>query len=119
MSPLVMKRPEPAGTLPTPTFPGSRAFGSGSAVPPAQREDCLPPALKRALVTVIAVFGLVAGTAGAAAATTSYVGGGTWWHGVTSVIVYSNYHHPNRCHGSTAVGETTASAMAGAGRISR
>ena len=79
----------------------------------------MPPALKRALVTVIAVFGLVAGTAGAAAATTSYVGGGTWWHGVTSVIVYSNYHHPNRCHGSTSVGETTASAMAGAGRISR
>lgn len=79
----------------------------------------MSPALKRALVTVIAVVGLVVGTAGAAAAATSYVGGGTWWHGLTPLTVYSDYHHSTRCHGSTAVGNATVSASAMPGHTSR
>lgn len=79
----------------------------------------MTPALKRAIVTVVAVVGLVIGTAGAAAAATSYVGGGTWWHGLTPLTVYSDYHHPTRCHGSTAVGNATVSDSAPSGEISR
>lgn len=68
---------------------------------------------------ITAVAGLVIGAAGAASAATSYVGGGTWWHGLTPATVYSDYHHPTRCHGSTAVGNATVRASAPAGRVSR
>lgn len=38
-------------------------------------------------------------------ATTVPVGGGTWSYGVGSGEVWSDYLHPNVCHGSTAVGQ--------------
>ena len=28
------------------------------------------------------------------------VAGGTWSYGTNSKVVYSNFHHPSRCHGS-------------------
>lgn len=30
------------------------------------------------------------------------VTGGTWSYGTNSKVVYSNFHHPSRCHGSSA-----------------
>lgn len=30
------------------------------------------------------------------------VAGGTWSYGTNSKVVYSNFHHPSRCHGSSA-----------------
>ncbi|WP_428978714.1 lactococcin 972 family bacteriocin [Actinomyces oris] len=29
------------------------------------------------------------------------VAGGTWSYGANSKVVYSNFHHPSRCHGSS------------------
>ncbi|WP_431888337.1 lactococcin 972 family bacteriocin [Nocardiopsis alba] len=57
-------------------------------------------------ITALLVVGALSGTMGAALAATS-IGGGTWHHGVTETSVYSNYHHPYNCHGSTAVGTYT------------
>lgn len=53
-----------------------------------------------ALVTIVCLF---AG-ANAADAARSYPEGGTWDSGrnLWTGKVYSNYHHPNRVHGSTA-----------------
>lgn len=31
---------------------------------------------------------------------TTKVAGGTWSYGTNSKVVYSNFHHPSRCHGS-------------------
>ena len=33
---------------------------------------------------------------------TTKVAGGTWNYGTNSKVVYSNFHHPSRCHGSSA-----------------
>ena len=33
---------------------------------------------------------------------TTKVAGGTWSYGTNSKVVYSNFHHPSRCHGSSA-----------------
>ncbi|OLO46930.1 hypothetical protein BKH31_05765 [Actinomyces oris] len=30
------------------------------------------------------------------------VAGGAWSYGTNSKVVYSNFHHPSRCHGSSA-----------------
>ncbi|WP_373322857.1 lactococcin 972 family bacteriocin [Actinomyces oris] len=30
------------------------------------------------------------------------IAGGTWSYGTNSKVVYSNFHHPSRCHGSSA-----------------
>ena len=30
------------------------------------------------------------------------VAGGTWSYGTNPKVVYSNFHHPSRCHGSSA-----------------
>ena len=59
-----------------------------------------------AIVATLALSASVA-TAGAAYATTSYPDGGTWVYETNVVVtqgsVYSNYHHPSRVHGSTAM----------------
>lgn len=68
--------------------------------------------LKRAAATLVIAAGLTAGTASVATAAISYVGGGTWYHGLTSGRVYSDYFHATRCHGSTAVGTYTVTSAA-------
>ncbi|MEE2038828.1 lactococcin 972 family bacteriocin [Nocardiopsis sp. CT-R113] len=68
--------------------------------------------LKRAAATLAITAGLTAGTAGAAGAAISYVGGGTWYHGLTTGRVYSDYFHATLCHGSTAVGTYTVTSAA-------
>lgn len=56
-------------------------------------------------VAAIALAGSVlVGGAAAAHATIEYVGGGTWDHGVNSSIVWSDYYHGSRCHGSSVQG---------------
>ncbi|MEU1898521.1 lactococcin 972 family bacteriocin [Nocardiopsis dassonvillei] len=72
----------------------------------------MPHTLRRAAATLAIAAGLTAGTAGVAAAAVSYVGGGTWYHGLTSSVVYSDYFHGSRCHGSTAVGRYTVTSAA-------
>ncbi|PWV48604.1 MULTISPECIES: lactococcin 972 family bacteriocin [Nocardiopsis] len=62
--------------------------------------------VNQGIVVALVVVGVTAGAAGAALAGTR-VGGGTWHHGVTISSVYSNYHHAQNCHGSTAVGTYT------------
>ena len=49
----------------------------------------------------------------------TYPSGGTWSHGTGGGRVWSNYHHPNRCHGSSVQGEWYEEDYAGAGRWSR
>ncbi|RZB18740.1 hypothetical protein StrepF001_13335 [Streptomyces sp. F001] len=38
-------------------------------------------------------------------ATVVSAGGGTWDYGAGTAIVWSDYYHGTKCHGSTAVGE--------------
>ena len=40
--------------------------------------------------------------AGITGSHTVKVAGGTWSYGTNSKVVYSNFHHPSRCHGSSA-----------------
>lgn len=44
------------------------------------------------------------GVAGPALAEVSYPSGGTWSHGTGDGEVWSDYYHPNRCHGSSVQG---------------
>jgi lactococcin 972 family bacteriocin len=60
----------------------------------------------RGIAIALLAAGVTAVTVGAALAGTN-IGGGTWYHGLTSSSVYSNYHHSHNCHGSTAVGTYT------------
>lgn len=73
----------------------------------------------RRMATAAVVSALLAiGGAGAAHAATTYPAGGVWTHGANP-IVYSNYYHPSRWHGSTAVGRYTyRSALVAPGRWS-
>ncbi|GAA1440475.1 lactococcin 972 family bacteriocin [Nocardiopsis tropica] len=72
----------------------------------------MPHPLKRAAASLVLAAGLTAATAGVADAAISYVGGGTWYHGLTTGRVYSNYFHATLCHGSTAVGTYTVTSAA-------
>ncbi|MFE5767234.1 lactococcin 972 family bacteriocin [Streptomyces sp. NPDC056485] len=52
---------------------------------------------------------IVLGLATPAMAGSSKVSGGTWYFGTNSSdFVYSNYYHPDRCHGSSAKGKYLA-----------
>ncbi|MFE3457530.1 lactococcin 972 family bacteriocin [Nocardiopsis aegyptia] len=63
---------------------------------------------KRTVAILLMGASIALGAAGVAAAReVTYVGGGTWYHGLTSARVYSNYFHSTRCHGSTAEGTYT------------
>ncbi|MBD3005161.1 MULTISPECIES: lactococcin 972 family bacteriocin [unclassified Streptomyces] len=56
----------------------------------------------------VAVGGLILVTATPALATITYPPeGGTWDHGISPGIVWSNYQHDSKCHGSTSVGAYT------------
>ena len=52
--------------------------------------------------TAAAVAALVLLPVGVAAAETVQAGGGLWSYGVTTDVVYSNYHHPSLYHTATA-----------------
>jgi hypothetical protein len=76
-------------------------------------------ALVTAVTTVVIAAVVILGTAAPALAQTSRVGGGVWERSLTGVpgqgFVRSNYHHPNHCHGATAVGTHTERVNAPAG----
>ncbi len=78
---------------------------------------------KRVWVAVAVAAAVALGTAGTAAAQSSSVGGGVWERSLTGVpgqgFVRSNYHHPNNCHGATAVGTHTERVNAPAGTWAR
>jgi len=39
--------------------------------------------------------------------TSANAGGGSWGWGISGNTVFSDYNHPSRCHGSTAIGKNT------------
>lgn len=75
--------------------------------------------LLTAITPVVIAAAAILGTAAPAPAQTSHVGGGVWERSLTGVpgqgFVRSNYHHPDRCHGATAVGTHTERVNAPAG----
>lgn len=52
-------------------------------------------------VTAVAIGGAVVTSVAAA----DNVSGGTWWHGVGSTYVYSNFYHGSRAHSSSVRGK--------------
>lgn len=76
--------------------------------------------VKRITATALMGACIAVGAAGVAAA--EDVGGGEWVHGVSGVpyvgVVWSDYFHEMKCHGSTAVGTTTVRDSAGLGEWS-
>ncbi|MFJ3976471.1 lactococcin 972 family bacteriocin [Streptomyces sp. NPDC090021] len=65
--------------------------------------------VSRMLKGAVAAGALVVAVAAPALAGESDVSGGKWYFGVTSSdFVYSNYYHPDRCHGSSAKGKYLA-----------
>ncbi|MFF8695942.1 lactococcin 972 family bacteriocin [Streptomyces sp. NPDC015144] len=48
---------------------------------------------------------LVVAAATPALATVVSIGGGTWDYGAGTAIVWSDYYHGSKCHGSTSVGK--------------
>ncbi|MFJ9546073.1 lactococcin 972 family bacteriocin [Streptomyces erythrochromogenes] len=57
----------------------------------------------------VVAAGFVLAASVPAVAATSQVSGGTWMYGTNSSdMVYSNYYHPTRCHGSSAQGKYLA-----------
>lgn len=71
--------------------------------------------IKRSLKAATIAGALIVAAATPAMAVVEYVGGGTWDHGAGTAIVWSDYYHSSKCHTSTAVGEYTDKAQAGAG----
>lgn len=71
------------------------------------------------LTTAALTVASIAGGAGAANATTEYPQGGTWQYGVhepsSTILVYSNYHHPSKKHRSTACNKNSCSRSADKG----
>lgn len=63
--------------------------------------------IRNGLKVAIAAGAIVSAIAGPALADQISIGGGTWNYGAGSQVVWSNYHHPSVCHGSTAVGQYT------------
>ncbi|MFG2562751.1 lactococcin 972 family bacteriocin [Streptomyces sp. NPDC048496] len=62
--------------------------------------------IKNGLKVGIAAGALVVAAATPALATITYPAeGGTWDHGAGTAIVWSDYYHGSKCHGSTAVGK--------------
>ncbi|MEU4731520.1 lactococcin 972 family bacteriocin [Streptomyces sp. NPDC023588] len=63
--------------------------------------------IKRGMKTALAAGVLVAAVATPAMA--DNVSGGIWNYGVSDGKVYSNYYHPDKCHGSSVQGAYYAS----------
>ncbi|OAH14880.1 lactococcin 972 family bacteriocin [Streptomyces jeddahensis] len=61
--------------------------------------------ITRSLKLAAAAGVLVVAGATPALATVVSVGGGTWDYGAGTAIVWSDYYHKDKCHGSTSVGE--------------
>lgn len=71
--------------------------------------------IRKPVAAALVAGAFLVGGGAAAHATISYVGGGTWDHGVNSSIVWSDYYHGSKCHGSTSVGSYTERDNAPAG----
>lgn len=56
------------------------------------------------VVSTLAAVVLAVGIAGPALATVRQVDGGTWDYGTGNGIVWSNYYHAKKCHGSSVTG---------------
>ncbi|MFD7405177.1 lactococcin 972 family bacteriocin [Streptomyces sp. NPDC059866] len=61
--------------------------------------------IKRGIKLAAVTGALVVAGAAPAMATVVSAGGGTWDYGAGTAIVWSDYYHGTKCHGSTAVGE--------------
>ncbi|MFJ2177289.1 lactococcin 972 family bacteriocin [Streptomyces sp. NPDC101062] len=61
--------------------------------------------LKRVVKTAAVSGALVVAAATPALATVVNVGGGKWDYGAGTAIVWSDYYHGSKCHGSTSVGQ--------------
>ncbi len=59
--------------------------------------------LGKVVASTVATIGLTASFAGVAMAAVVNVDGGSWDYGSNTINVWSNYTHPSRRHGSTAV----------------
>lgn len=70
---------------------------------------------KRNLKVLVAAGALVIAGATPAMATVVNVGGGTWDYGAGTAVVWSDYYHGSKCHGSTSVGKTIDSDEAAKG----
>ncbi|GAA3852586.1 lactococcin 972 family bacteriocin [Streptomyces sp. NPDC003631] len=72
--------------------------------------------IKSGLKASLAAGALVIAAATPALATITYPAeGGTWDHGAGTAIVWSDYYHGSKCHGSTAVGKYIDSDEAASG----
>lgn len=74
--------------------------------------------LKRAVKMAALSAALVVAGAAPALATVKNIGGGTWDYGAGTAIVWSDYYHGSKCHGSTSVGTYIDSDEASAGNWS-
>ncbi|MFJ3970924.1 lactococcin 972 family bacteriocin [Streptomyces parvus] len=61
--------------------------------------------MKRGIKLAVASCALVAFGASPAMAKVVSIGGGTWDYGAGTAIVWSDYYHKTKCHGSTSVGK--------------
>ncbi|MFF0103495.1 lactococcin 972 family bacteriocin [Streptomyces hirsutus] len=71
--------------------------------------------IKNSLKVAMAAGVLIVAGAAPALAIVKQVGGGTWDYGAGTATVWSDYYHPDNCHGSTSVGKTIQSDTAGKG----
>lgn len=71
--------------------------------------------IRRNLKVAAAAGALILGGAAPALATVVEVGGGTWDYGAGTAVVWSDYYHDDKCHGSTSVGAYIDSDEAAAG----
>ncbi|AQU68263.1 hypothetical protein BBN63_20640 [Streptomyces niveus] len=60
--------------------------------------------LKRVVKMAAVSTALVVAGATPALATVINIGGGTWDYGAGTAVVWSDYYHGSKCHGSTSVG---------------
>jgi len=63
--------------------------------------------IRNGLKFAVAAGALVLAFASPALADQISVGGGIWNYGAGEEVVWSNYYHSSKCHGSTAVGQYT------------
>jgi hypothetical protein len=87
----------------------------GHTLNPYREESELMVSIKRGFKLAVASGALVMAAAAPALAVVENVGGGTWDHGAGTAVVWSDYYHGTKCHGSTAVGKYIDSDEAGKG----
>lgn len=74
--------------------------------------------IKSSLKAALAAGVLIVAGAVPALATVKNIDGGIWDYGAGTATVWSDYYHPDKCHGSTSVGRTIQSDTATKGNWS-